>query len=64
MKPEKNHEKPTTSDEKEIHLNVGAKKCLFESFMIDIFNQMSIPTKAKNYLNLYESHDDTSNVCK
>jgi hypothetical protein len=48
MKPEKNHEKPTTSDEKEIHLNVGAKKCLFESFMIDIFNQMPILTKAKN----------------
>ena len=33
----KNLDKPTTSDEKEIHLNVRAKNYLFESFSMDIF---------------------------
>jgi hypothetical protein len=31
MKPPKNFEKLTASDEKEIHLNARAKKCLYES---------------------------------
>jgi hypothetical protein len=31
MKPPKNLEKPTTSEEKEIHLNARAKNCLYES---------------------------------
>jgi hypothetical protein len=42
MKPPKNPEKLTESDEKEIHLNVRAKNCLYESLSIDIFNQIFI----------------------
>jgi hypothetical protein len=38
MKPLKNPEKPTTSEEKEIHLNARAKNCLYESLSMDIFN--------------------------
>jgi hypothetical protein len=41
MKPPKNLEKPTTSEKKEIHLNARAKKCLYESLSMDIFNQVS-----------------------
>jgi hypothetical protein len=33
MKPPK---KPTTSEEKEIHLNARAKNCLYESLSMDI----------------------------
>jgi hypothetical protein len=40
MKPPKNPEKPTTSEEKEIHLNARAKSCLYESLSMDIFNQV------------------------
>jgi hypothetical protein len=40
MKPPKNLEKPTTSEEKEIHLNARAKNCLYESLSMDIFNQV------------------------
>jgi hypothetical protein len=40
MKPPKNLEKPTTSEEKEIHLNARAQNCLYESLSIDIFNQV------------------------
>jgi hypothetical protein len=38
MKPPKNLEKPTTSEEKEIHLNARAKNCLYESHSMKIFN--------------------------
>jgi hypothetical protein len=41
MKRLKNLDKPTVSDEKEIHLNARAKNCLIESFSMDIFNQVS-----------------------
>ena len=40
MKPIKNPEKPTKSDEKEMHFNGRAKNCLFESFSMDVFNQV------------------------
>jgi hypothetical protein len=40
MKPPKNLEKLTTSDEKEILLNARAKNCLYESISINIFNQV------------------------
>jgi hypothetical protein len=39
-KPSKNPEKPTTSEEKEIHLNARAKNCLYECLSMDIFNQV------------------------
>ena len=35
MKPIKNPDKPTKSEEKEIHFNARAKNCLFESFSIE-----------------------------
>jgi hypothetical protein len=63
MKPSKNPEKPTKSEEKEIHLNVRAKNCLYESFSIDIFNQVfTLKTANEIWLKLHELHDDTSNV--
>ena len=31
---------PQKSDEKEMHFNTRAKNCLFESFSIDVFNQV------------------------
>ena len=37
MKPIKNLDKPTKSEEKEIHFNARAKNCLFESFSMDVF---------------------------
>jgi hypothetical protein len=40
MKPPKNPEKPTMSEEKEIHLNPRAKNCLYESLSMNIFNQV------------------------
>jgi hypothetical protein len=40
MKPLTNPEKPTMSDEKEIHLNARAKNCLFKSLSMEIFNQV------------------------
>ena len=40
MKLIKNPDKPTKSEEKEIHFNAGAKNCLFESFSMDVFNQV------------------------
>ena len=39
MKPIKNPDKPIKSEEKEIH-NARAKNCLFESFSMDVFNQV------------------------
>jgi hypothetical protein len=40
MKPIKNPNKPTKSEEKEMHFNARAKKWLFESFSMDVFNQV------------------------
>jgi hypothetical protein len=63
MKPPKNPEKPTTSEEKEIHLNARAKNCLYESLSMDIFNQVFTLKNAKEiWLKLHELHDSTSNV--
>jgi hypothetical protein len=44
MKPPKNPEKPTTSEEKEIHLIARAKNCLYESLSMDIFNLFTLKT--------------------
>jgi hypothetical protein len=63
MKPLKNHEKPTTSEEKEIHLNARAKNCLYESLRMDIYNQVfTLKTTNEIWLKLHELHDSTSNV--
>jgi hypothetical protein len=63
MKPPKNPEKPTTSEEKEIHLNARAKNCLYESFSMDIFNQVfTLKTANEICLKLHELYDGTSNV--
>jgi hypothetical protein len=63
MKPPKNLEKPTTSEEKEIHLNARAKNCLYESLSMDIFNQVfTLKTTNEIWLKLHELHDGTSNV--
>jgi hypothetical protein len=40
MKPHKNPNYLTTSDEKEIHLNARAKIFLYKFLNIDIFNQV------------------------
>jgi hypothetical protein len=40
MKPPTNPKKPTTSEEKEIHLHARAKNCLYQSLTMDIFNQI------------------------
>jgi hypothetical protein len=63
MKPLKNPEKSTMSEEKEIHLNTRAKNCLYESLSMDIFNQVfTLKTANEIWLKLHELHDDTSNV--
>jgi len=63
MKPIKNPDKPTKNEEKEIHFNARAKKCLFESFDIDIFNQVyTLKTSHEIWLKLHEIYDGTSNV--
>jgi hypothetical protein len=63
MKPPKNHEKLTTSEEKEIHLNVRAKNCLYESLSMEIFNQVfTLKTANEIWLKLHVLHDSTSNV--
>jgi hypothetical protein len=63
MKPPKNPEKPTTSEEKVIHLNARAKNYLYESLSMDIFNQVFTLNTAKEiWLKLHELHDGTSNV--
>jgi hypothetical protein len=63
MKPSKNPKKPTTGEEKEIHLNARAKNCLYESFSMDIFNQVfTLKTTNEIWLKLHELHDGTSNV--
>jgi hypothetical protein len=64
-KPLKNPEKPTTRDEKEIHLNSRAKNCLFESLSMEVFNQVFTLSKAnETWLKLHELRDITSNVCE
>jgi hypothetical protein len=63
MKPPKIPEKPTTSEEKEIHLNARVKNCLYESLSMDIFNQVfTLKTANEIWLKLHELHDGTSNV--
>jgi hypothetical protein len=65
MKPPKNHEKPTRSEEKEIHLNARAQNCLYESLSMDIFNQVfTLKTANEIWLKLHELHDSISNVCE
>jgi hypothetical protein len=64
MKPSKNHEKLTTSEEKEIHLNARAKNSLYESLSMEIFNQVfTLKIVNEIWLKLHELHDNTSNVC-
>jgi hypothetical protein len=63
MKPIKNSDKPTKSEEKEIYLNARAKNFLFESFSMDVFNQVfTLNTTHKIWLKLQELNDGTSNV--
>jgi tRNA G18 (ribose-2'-O)-methylase SpoU len=63
MKPPKNPEKLTTSEEKEIHLNARAKNFLYESLNMEIFNQVfTLKTTNEIWLKLQELHDGTSNV--
>jgi hypothetical protein len=63
MKPPKNLEKPTTSEEKEIPLNARAKNCLYESLSMDIFNQVfTLKTANEIWVKLHELHDSTSNI--
>jgi hypothetical protein len=63
MKPPKNPDKPTTSEEKEIHLNARAKNCLYESLSMDIINQVfTLKTTNEIWLKLHELHDGTSIV--
>ena len=63
MKPIKNPEKPTKSDEKEMHFIARAKNCLFQSFSMDVFNQVFTLNMAYEiWLKLQELHDGTSNV--
>jgi hypothetical protein len=65
MKPSKNHEKPTASNEKEIYLNACAKNCLFELFGMDTFKQVFTITIANEiWLKLHDPHDSTRSVCK
>jgi hypothetical protein len=62
-KPPKNLEKPTMSEEKEIHLNARAKNCLYESLSMDIFNQVfTLKIANEIWLKFLELHDGTSNV--
>ena len=50
-------------DEKEIHFNARAKNCLFESFSMDVFNQVfTLNTAHEIWLKLQELHDGTTNV--
>jgi hypothetical protein len=62
MKPPKNPEKLTTSEEK-IHLNARAKNCLYESLSMEIFNRVfTLKTANEIWLQLHELDDGTSNV--
>jgi hypothetical protein len=63
MKPPKNPEKLTTSEEKEIHLNARAKNCLYESLSMEIFNQVfTLKIANEIWLKLHELHGGPSNV--
>jgi hypothetical protein len=63
MKPPKNPKKLTTNDKKEIHLNARAKKCLYESLSIEIFNQVFTLKNANDiWPKLHELNGSTSNV--
>ena len=63
MKPIKNPDKPTKSEEEQIHFNARAKNCLFESFSIDVFNKVfTLNTAHEIWLKIQELHDSTSNV--
>jgi hypothetical protein len=65
IKPPKNLEKLTTSEEKEIHLNAIVKNSLYESLSMEIFNQVfTLKTDNEIWLKLYELHDGTCNVCE
>ena len=61
MKPIKNPNKPTKR-KKKIHFNARAKNCLFESFSMDVFNQVfTLNTAHEIWLKLQELYDGTSN---
>ena len=63
MKPIKNFDKPTKGEEKLIHFNGRAKNCLFDSFSIDVFNQVVTLNMAHEiWLKLQKLHDGTTNV--
>jgi hypothetical protein len=63
IKPHKNLEKLTTSEEKEIHLNARTKNCLYESLSMEIFDQVfTLKTANEIWLKLHELDDGTSNV--
>jgi hypothetical protein len=63
MKPIKNPNKPTKNEEKEIQSNARAKNCLFESFSMDVFNQVfTLNTAHEIWLKLQELIDGISNV--
>ena len=65
MKPIKNPNKPTKSEEKEIHFNARVKNYLFESFSMDVFNQVFTLNMAHEiWLKLKELNDGTTNVRK
>ena len=65
MKPIKNPDKPTKSEEKKIHFNARAKNCFFESFSMDVFNKVfTLNTTHEIWLKLQGLHDGTSNVCE
>ena len=55
IKPIKNPDKPTKREEKEMYFNARAKNYLFESFSIDVFNQVfTLNTTHKIWLKLQE----------
>jgi hypothetical protein len=63
IKPPKNPEKPSMSEEKEIYLNAIAKNCLYEYLSMDILNQVfTLKIANEIWLKLHELHDGTSNV--
>jgi hypothetical protein len=63
MKPPKNPEKLTTSEEKEIHLNARAKNCVYASLSMENFHQFfTLKTSNEIWLKLHELPDGTSNV--
>jgi hypothetical protein len=63
IKPLKNPEKPTMSEEKAIHLNTRAKIYLYESLSMDIFNHIcTLKTANEIWLKLHELHDGTPNI--